>query len=328
MRDIVADNAEVSLLTREQSNAVKGLLIALVVLGHNKYVMQGGMSNVYLYSFHVYAFYYLPFLYDFRKMAWGGFFRKNLVRLYVPYTVFFLLVCGVAFTQHHLPDLGTAIWTYICGSQYSLSRSFGFGSFLWFLPTMLSVLTYRQIYYRLGITGRSLMLVLSGVCLCGFAYMWGWYVTLWWKSPFCLAVGLSMLLPAVCLRAVCRHVSPKTLVFLFFLLTVAILIFYPVRLEYNLTFLTINRLMCPVLIFSLLLTLREYLAQSRIAVDLGVQSLVIYLTHQFIYNGCYAGTLRFIPHPGIYEGLLMFVVALGGGYLISLFKPIRYVFPK
>lgn len=326
-RNTVQDNAAVSLLSRNESNAIKGLLIILVVLGHNKYVMQGGMSNVYLYSFHVYAFYYLPFLYDFRRMDWGKFFQKNLVRLYVPYTVFFILVAALAYCTHKSSSVLRMAETYLCGSQYMLHTTFGFGSFLWFLPTMLSVLTFRQIYYRLGFVGRNIMLILSGGCLLGYAYMWHWYLPLWWYSPVCLTVGLGMLLPAICLRSIFIRASKSSIVLCFFLLTVCVMIFYPVAHQYHYTYLTINRLICPVLIFSLLLTLRKYLSSSKIIIDLGLQSLIIYLTHQFIYNGCYMVVGGRI-NVNIYIGLILFVIALTGGYLLSKLKPVRYVFPK
>lgn len=325
-RATVNDNARVSLLSRNESNALKGFLIILVVLGHNKFVMKGGMSNVFLYSFHVYAFYYLPFLYDFKRIEWKNFFRQNLTRLYVPYTIFFGLVTLVAFTTGtSLPPIKVVV-AYICGSQNMLHTTFGFGSFLWFLPTMLSVLMFRQIYYRSRFVWRNILLILSGICWLGFAYMFGWYIPVWWYTPFCLTVGLGMVLPAVLLRSVITQVKQPAIVLCFFLLMVAIMIFYPVAHKYSYTYLTINRLLCSILIFSLLLTISRYLAGSKLLINLGVQSLVIYLTHQFIYNGCYRIMHR--HDVGIYEGLIMFVIALAGGYLLSQFKPIRYVFPR
>lgn len=52
-----------SLLTRDESVGVKGLLIFLVVLGHNSLAMEYTGLYSLLYSFHVYCFYILPFLY-------------------------------------------------------------------------------------------------------------------------------------------------------------------------------------------------------------------------------------------------------------------------
>ena len=52
-----------SLLTRDESTGTKGLLIFLVVLGHNSLAMEYTGLYSLLYSFHVYCFYILPFLY-------------------------------------------------------------------------------------------------------------------------------------------------------------------------------------------------------------------------------------------------------------------------
>ncbi len=325
-KEIVCCNAENSLLSRNESNAIKGVLIMLVVLGHNKYVMQGGLSNMYLYSFHVYAFYYLPFLYDFKLMSWGNFFKKNLRRLYIPYTVFFILLLVLSFLQGHPLSINNILITYICGSQNLLVSNLGFGSFLWFIPTMLSVLFFRQIYYRLGYIGRNVLLVISALCLVGFSYMLPIYVYTWWYSPFCLTVGLAMVFPAICLRWMFSRVRSSAIVLSFFILTLSILIFYPVRSEYYLTYLTINRIICPVLIFSLLLTLMKYLSQSEIIIKIGIQSFIIYLLHIFIYNAFYMLCDRY--KPGIYEGLIIFVISLTIAYAISKIGIVRYAFPK
>lgn len=324
--NVVADNATTSLLTRPESNAIKGFLIILIVLGHNKYVMQGGFSNLYLYSFHVYAFYYLPFLYDCRKTRWTSFFRKNLIRLYVPYTLFFLLLLGVSLYIGSPITGSKALLTYLCGSQYMLHSNLGFGSFLWFLPTMLSVLFFRQIYYRVNIVWRNIMLFASLLCLLGFAYMIPIYVVTWWYSPFCLTVGLSMLFPAVCCRAVFQKVDPLIIVLSFFVLVIAMMVFYPVKNEYVMTYLSINRLICPVLIFSLLLSIKSLLVKGVIIIELGVQSLKIYLFHMLIYNGFYIIMDKY--NPDIYIGLSIFLVVITTAYFISKIKLLRYVFPN
>lgn len=325
-REMVTDDAEKSLLSRAESNAIKGILIILIVLGHNKYIMQGGMSNIYLYSFHVYAFYYLPFLYNFKKMTWVEFFRKNLRRLYVPYTIFFCILLFISISRGQPQSTVAVLSAYICGSQAMLSATFGFGSFLWFLPTMLSILMFRQIYYRLGYWGRNIILLLSAMCLFGFTYMIPLYVVTWWYCPFCLTVALAMIFPAVCLRYVVQCISQQAVVLIFFLLTISLMVIYPVQTEYPLSYLTVNRLLCPILIFSMLLTLKHYLVSSNMLVDFGRQSLVIYLTHQFIYNGFYMLSKQ--HNPGIYTGILIFGLTFVAAYLVSKIKFIKYAFPK
>ncbi len=322
----IRSDAGASLLTHRESDAIKGFLIILIVLGHDKYVQMGGMNNLFLYSFHVYAFYYLPFLYDFRPTRLMPLIRKNLVRLYVPYTLVFALLFAIACVQGKMPGAEGTVLAYVCGSQMLLSKCFGFGSFLWFIPTMFSVLVWRWIYYRLDIRWRCVMLVASGVCLVGFAYMIRWYVATWFYSPLCLTVALGMVLPGVILREICTRLKAQVATMAFFLLVIAIMVIYPVRTEYHLSYLTINRLVCPVLIFSLLLSMRGWLAGSKWLVEFGRLSFRIYLIHIFIYNAAYMVLDR--QNPGIYVGLCVFAVAFVGAWLLAKIPLMRYAFPR
>lgn len=325
IKSAIQSNAEVSLLTRNESNAIKGILILLIVLGHNKYVQQGGMNNLYLYSFHVYAFYYLPFLYNFKNLKLTNLLSNNFIRLYVPYTIFFLLLFVIHGLSGSWPNFMNSIKTYICGSQFMLSQNFGYGSFLWFIPTMFSVLFYRWIYYHLNYTGRCIMLGISGLCLLGFTYMIPAFVTTWWYSPFCLTVALGMVLPGVILREICSRLNKSYVALAFFLLVILLMIFYPVKDEYGLTYLTINRLICPILIFSFLLSIRNYLSSKPALIEYGKLSFKIYLIHIFIYNGLY----RILDNykPGIYIGILLFFICFIVTFFISKIPLLKYVFP-
>lgn len=326
LQSAVRCDASSSLLTRNESNGIKGFLILLIVLGHNKYVMQGGQSNLFLYSFHVYAFYYLPFLYDFKKSNWIELIGKNLRRFYVPYTLVFGLLGVIAYLSGTLAPVGTLALTYICGSQYMLGQSFGMGSFLWFIPTMFSVMLFRRLYYVLNMRLRVAMLGVSLLCLVGFTYLMSFYIYTWWYSPICLTVALAMIFPAVCLREVCKRIDVKGIVIAFFLLTLSMMVFYPVNQQYPYSYLTINRLICPILIFSMLLTVRERLAQSNTLVDFGKMSFRIYLIHIFIYNAIY----RFADGyaPDIYFGLGVFVITFSLSYAISKLPILKYAFPR
>ena len=52
-------------LTRDESNIIKGILILLIVLGHNHFLMDGEYVRlqIQLYKFHVIEFFILPFFY-------------------------------------------------------------------------------------------------------------------------------------------------------------------------------------------------------------------------------------------------------------------------
>ncbi len=325
-RTALSDDARTSLLSHAESDGIKGLLILLIVLGHNKYVMQGGMSNVFLYSFHVYAFYYLPFIYDFRNESWKRLITKNLRRLYVPYTLIFLLLTVLAYMQGTLGSLTDIGVAYVCGSQCALGQSFGMGSFLWFIPTMFMVMVYRKIYYALPSTWRWAMMCVSLISLVGFAYLCSWYLYLWWYAPMCMVVALGMIFPAVCLRKVCTTITADKIVVPFFLLFLSMMIFYPMGNNYPYTYLTVNRMVCPILIFTMLLSARHLLARNKWLVDFGRMSFRIYLIHIFIYNAIYKFADAY--SPGIYDGLAIFGATFALSYRISKISFLKYAFPR
>lgn len=323
---VIRSDAKNSLLTYPQSDAIKGVLIMLIVLGHNKYLMQGGLSNIYLYSFHVYAFYYLPFLYDFKNVIFFKSCRINLKRLYVPYTVIFLLLTLIAVLQGKTISPCQGIMTYICGSQFLLGEIFGFGSFLWFVPTMFSVLIFRWIYYHLKFNARCVMLILSAICLVGFTYRLSFSVFCKNYAPFCMTVAMAMIFPAVILRELFKRMNKSVTSLLFFVLMIAIMVVYPMKNEYGMLYLTINRLACPILIFSLLLSIRELLEKSNFLIIFGKQSFKIYLIHIFVYNAIYLALDKYAP--GLYIGLVAYISCFAIAYLISSVPILKYIFPR
>lgn len=324
--EAISDNADNSLLTFKQSDAVKGILILLIIMGHNKYLMQGGMSNIFLYSFHVYAFYYLPFLYNFKDTPFIKLIKTNFRRLYIPYTVIFLLLLCLALLNGKITSPFDYLATYVCGSQFLLSHNFGFGSFLWFIPTMFSVLIYRWIYYHLNFKARCLMLFISLIFLIGFTYRLTFSIYLKNFAPFCLSVALAMVLPGVLMRAVYRKLNISSAILAFFLLVLGIMIVYPLKANYANTYLTINRLFCPIIIFSLLLATSDQLITHPLSIKLGQLSFKMYLIHIFIYHGLYLIAEK--SNPGIYIGLLIYITCVVITYHISKISILHYIFPR
>lgn len=128
------------------SDAAKGLLLALVALGHSQsaqlacpWLREGG-----LYDFHVIGFLLLPFL---RPPA--AFTRAVLVdraiRYLVPYLVFalFSAVCWHLIFHPQVPWT-TLPYGLLRGDVYGLSGSIGF-TYLWFMPCLLSLTVLRSL---------------------------------------------------------------------------------------------------------------------------------------------------------------------------------------
>jgi fucose 4-O-acetylase-like acetyltransferase len=75
-----------------ESDAIKAILILLIILSHNHYIApEGGLLYRFLYKFHVICFFILPFYYD-KKKKFN--FRNNInifIKCYIPYFFFFVL---------------------------------------------------------------------------------------------------------------------------------------------------------------------------------------------------------------------------------------------
>lgn len=321
---ILKDNAEVSFLQRDESNAVKGLLILIIVLAHNKYLMQGGFSNRYLYSFHIYSFFLLPFLYNFKATSLKKVIWNKSKRLYIPYTVAFLLLVGIAVFQNRILDTPQLFLTWLCGSQRLFTDSLGFGSFLWFIPTMFSLLMIRWMYYNSGRNIRLLLLLLSAACLVGFAYLFHPVLIVWKYAPFGCFLAMAMLLPAIICRYWFTRWDEQFVKLLFFILVIAIMIVYPLP-DYSYTYLTINRLICPTIILLFILSLRNYLSSSKLLIDIGKHSFGIYLIHIFIYNAFY-GVLDKLANVNLFVGLGLFCVVFALSYFSSKIPVVKSFF--
>jgi len=135
-----------------------------------------------------------------------------------------------------------------------------------------------------------------------------------------------MILPGVLLREILKRLNVNVAILSFFSLVIAMMIFYPVKDIYYMTYLTINRLLCPILIFTILLSTRQFLSRSNLLIDFGKLSFRIYLIHIFLYNAFYIYLDKY--SPGIFFGLGIFIACLGITYIISKIPFMKYVFPR
>ena len=142
-------------LNRDESAAIKGLLMFLIILGHNAVFTNSlkGSFN-YLYTFHVLCFFVLPFMYGkTEQKPFKQSFKKNFIRLYYPFILFFTILSLLSyFTGGNEIDLNkistTGIGnnnyfigftsTLITGNKYLIDHFTSF-QYLWFLPVMFSM---------------------------------------------------------------------------------------------------------------------------------------------------------------------------------------------
>lgn len=282
-----------SLLTREESGAIKGLLILLIVLGHNSLLMEPTGLFPYLYAFHVYCFYILPFIYGFRAAepetpAFRVILRRslhNFLRLYPLYFIWCMVgVLFSCFVKHQSPDALPIIYAVISGNQTLLARHCGF-AFLWFLPTIVAVMFWRDLYFCLPRRGKCILLVIS-LSLWLLAVMG---ITNFHHSglftPFALAQGLYFSASGIIARWILEHcrVSVKSRIRAvpLFLLVPAFIRFRG-YLPFNYTWL--SWLIPPTIAFVCIFQYKGVLEKSRFLKLAGQYSLQIYLLHVLIFN--------------------------------------------
>lgn len=308
-------------LSKEASNAIKGLLIVLVVLGHNSILCRGWDGCVstgsffhwrWLYTFHVYCFFLLPFMYN--KLPYRrGNFRKYALRLLYPYVwicaacmVLSLFVMGNPF-----PGWTDLIQAVVCGSDKLLDETMGL-NFPWFLPAMFSLLLLKDIYYS---SRKHVRWMLLGI---GFAL---WTVvlpgdvkfsTLGTYVPFALVPAFRLL--PVCLLAVWlaerlesnfKSRCVVTAVFVSLSLVLWLVQTCDIRTG-RMAFYFVM----PVAAFLTLLQFRDWLAKSRLLIALGKMSLQIYLYHVIVFNGLLLLVKHFHCPPTLTDGVVVLMVTL------------------
>lgn len=275
------------MISREQSAALKGLLICLIVLGHNVFFSEVFHTGcwVWLYSFHVSCFFILPFFYPEREFSWQRV-KKNARRLLWPYTYMFVSLFLVNyFIRKEATMDGGLVNTYLTGNQYRLKDYTGF-QYLWFLPPMFSMLVFKDVYSLGKKFLNRILLAAGGLC---FIIAWVFFfiapysisvnVTLAQYSLLSCMLGLGMFfLGHVTSRIVSKWNVSKW--FCAGILAVSLLvtcISYGESATYYMVH-WVSRAVCPIAAFCLLLNWHGY--NLPLFRKLGELSLPIYLFHQ------------------------------------------------
>ena len=287
-------------LDRRMSNAIKGILIILIVFGHNHVLCPNTVSNGlmdYLYNFHIAGFFILPFFYDHQTKPTFRAIGKIIVRNWIPYT-WICILCFICFglLKHHFEFSLETVAAFFQGTQTPIKQHFGF-VFPWFLPTycsmsilLLFALNNRHIYWLLLI----LFLVISGLPYDVFYLLknsvsFGLMLAIYYFGIGVLSFLLNKWSKYSKWIALCMFVVSSILYIKH------ISVFY-----LNIIF--------PISFFLSLLLAIPYI-NCRFLRLLGENSLGIYLLHMFLVNI----TFKMLPHT-LFMGII--------GFLISLFFPL------
>lgn len=313
-------------ISKEASNAIKGLLIVLVMLGHNSILCSDWSGCIatecffhwqWLYTFHVFCFFILPFIYNKRPYRKGNF-RKYALRMLYPY-IWICAVCtilSVVVMGNPFKGWGNLLHSVVFGSDRLLDENTGF-AFPWFLPTMFSLLLLKDFYY---LSRKYVQQILLGISLVLWAVVLSGCVkfsTLGIYVPFALVPAFRLL--PVCLLTVWlaerlqyNFVTRGVITSVFVLLSVLFWFFncYDIR-----TFRMAFYFVMPVAAFLTLLQFRDWLAKSRLLVALGKMSLQIYLYHVIVFNGLLLVVKHFHCPPMLTDGIIVLILTLAVSYL-------------
>jgi fucose 4-O-acetylase-like acetyltransferase len=155
-------------LSSSAINAVKGILICLIVLGHlTIFSNYFPMAFNVMYNFHVAGFFFLAMLLVSPHRS-RFFIRDRAVRYLVPYGIF-VLFTSILYYMVFLYD-GTfdefTVWlknlfvALIIGSEETLDRVCGIRAY-WFLPALLVTVLLRYFYATSSRLSKSIMLIIS-----------------------------------------------------------------------------------------------------------------------------------------------------------------------
>lgn len=327
-----------SVIERSLSSGWKGILILLIVLGHNSLLCKfgNGESDFYewrawIYTFHVWAFFILPFMYGCKEMKLIEIIahvRKNAIKLLVPYLWMSIICVSIYRICGGVIDLPKVLLSFFVGSQWMTSTYMGF-HFLWFLPTILMVMIIRDVYYH------SCLAVKSAICLLA-CFLWvAEYVPihLGWLNyiPLNFTDSMKYAWVGICSRALLdvalsNRLRRVMVLLVFILATVVFFIKFDNDMENMPSILKgVLFLVLPVTFGNLVVFYKKN-GNNKVLQMLGKYSLQIYLFHVMVYNILLRCILHFVE-PSMFVGLILLIltlcISLVVGVMINRYRPVK-----
>jgi len=289
-----------SLISRDASTAIKGLLMLLVVFGHTGLLttdfLTGERTFFYkwLYTFHVYIFFILPFIYGYKRKPGavnGGQIiniqqitkdvKHVVIKIGVPYCWFYLFsaIIFVVVGAGKI-DLGGMLYAFVFGNEFLMNKYIGF-DFMWFLPAMLVLMSLKSVWYNSKQIIRNTIIVISFLlwCLTIFKILQQSFVGLF--VPFAITQALYYIIWGLTIRWVLEKQLPAKWQMLVVILLIGIclvLLYYNNELSGpNLNVRKIVQLFMPILAFFFLYEIKNLLSKSKVLKFIGTYSLQIYL---------------------------------------------------
>ncbi len=325
-----------SLISREASTAIKGLLMLLIVFGHTGWITTDFATGNrtffwhWLYTFHVYVFLILPFIYGYTRKSVVAEktqvdkirfidiqnvvndLKHNLVKIGVPYCWFFLFSAIVFVTVGGGQfDFKGTLYAFFFGNEPLMDKYIGF-NFMWFLPAILALMTLKSVYYnsnktiKIVIVSISIVLWTLAIFKVVSQYIVGMYV------PFALSQAFYFIILGLIARYIVEKQWPTKIlmpIVVLLLCAITVLLYYRYVIRTIIDLYTAIRLVMPILMFLFLYGIRDLLTKSRILKFIGTYSLQIYLVHVFVINMLLVLFTHF-AEQSIGLGIVIYVLAL------------------
>ena len=271
-------DSNTSYLTFDQSSAIKGALMLLIMLGHNHLIAPiGGQLFRYLYSFHIFGFFILPFLYN-KKISWDRKIAINsFVRMWIPYIVFYLFCY---FTYHIIilkdnVNIIELLYGIVIANEGIIKDITGFG-FLWFLPAYFSMSLFMMLFVKSSKYNYSLIFLVWLILNYNSYFTYPSYNHLLSNIPFALIQGLYYFTFGFLTKLLLDKIPNIKYMGAFTFLIISVLFWFSSIKEIPYIF--------PISGFLFIYLFSNLLSKIPLLVEIGKLSFPIYLVHVIIYN--------------------------------------------
>lgn len=268
-------NNYTSYLTFNQSSAIKGVLMLLIMLGHNHLLAPIGEQLFnYLYNFHVFGFFILPFLYNKKNSLDFKIVINNFVKIWVPYIVFFL----ISYLIYHIVilkktiDIIEILYGIVSANERTIKDISGFG-FLWFLPAYYSMFLFMILFENTKKYTYVLFFLVGLILNYNLSFTFN---NLFSNIPFALIQGFYYFTFGYLTKLLLDKIQNIQYYGAFTFLIISILFWFSSIKEIRYIF--------PISGFLFIYSLRNVLSKIPLLVEVGKLSFPIYLVHVIIYN--------------------------------------------
>jgi len=303
-------------LTFEQTNRFKGLLILLIVFGHiSQLLEQIGSLHATLYSFHVVSFLLLPFLFNKNQLTLKNI-NKNIRRIYIPYTIFFLLsLTAYSIMQEHFEPL-SALRAWTIGSSYYLKIDTGLRVF-WFFPTLMFTVILIMFFNGLSKKIKKIFLGFMLLIHITIPFIPKFYL---FYFPLSSYISFYLFIIGVFVNYLYKHINyNKYSIWIYSSLFILLLLLaygsdfsLASALFPNIIDQPFNFILQDIIMIVSFFTLIHWSKNIKIFETFGKYSLAIFTIHPFIVQL----VNKFYQWETFTEGLIKFLLVLGTTYMI------------